>query len=301
MLEGAVAVPYSDELLDLLEETCLVYKSDDEYERVDELVIGFVTGVIPVEFRRYIGNAISEHEFQEVPTDDVLIRLAQYVVLDTILNNTDDEVRAICASKLMNYMLVAKALKRNIPNSDSLLEVYNYHLSRYLKELDTVDGKIQSDICNEIPNVDFPYEIPEEAADDVRLVFKQAELYRIEQILTSTEIQNILNPFERVYVGLCKMFEHLSYCFYNLDLNRIICLLIGDKDDKKRRKLSKIIGELVQSGCVFKNNCSETSVILKMVNGEAQVPMEDLMLPVKEFAVYLYYELLTDKIIATRN
>ena len=74
-----------------------------------------------------------------------------------------------------------------------------------------------------------------------------------------------------------------------------------DKDEKKRKKLSKIIEELVQSGCEFKDDCSETSVILLMTKGGNQGTAGDLMLSIKEFAVYLYYEFLTEKIIATRN
>ena len=97
------------------------------------------------------------------------------------------------------------------------------------------------------------------------------------------------------------MFDLLAYCFYNLDINKIIRLLIGDKDEKKRKKLSKIIEELMQSGCEFKDDCSETSVILLMTKGGNEGGAGDLMLPIREFAVYLYYEFLTERIIATRN
>ncbi len=56
----------------------------------------------------------------------------------------------------------------------------------------------------------------------------------------------------------------------------------------------------MQSGCEFKDDCSETSVILLMTKGGNQ-GAGDLMLPIREFAVYLYYEFLTERIIATRN
>ena len=55
------------------------------------------------------------------------------------------------------------------------------------------------------------------------------------------------------------------------------------------------------SGCVFKHDCSDTSVILLMTKGINQKFTNDLMLSIKEFIIYLYYELLTEKIIATRN
>lgn len=300
ILDGATAIPYSDTLISTLDTACHTYKIENELERVDELVVGFVTGIIPNEFKKHIEEAMREQEFHEIPTNDVLVRLAQYIVIETILENEDELNKAICASKLMNYMLVTKALKRPIPNADSLLEVYEYHISEYLKDVDTVPENIQTDIRTTIPAEDFPLEISEEDADALRLILKEAELYRIEHWLTSDEIQDIESPFVKVYIGLSKMFDHLAYCFYNIDLKKVIRLLLNNTK-KTRKKLSNIIEELVQSKCEFNANCSETSVILSMIKGKNQVDSGNVMLTIEEFAVYLYYELLTEKIIAIRN
>ena len=300
ILDGATAIPYSDTLISTLDTACHTYKIENELERVDELVVGFVTGIIPNGFKKHIEEAMREQEFHEIPTNDVLVRLAQYIVLETILENEDELNKAICASKLMNYMLVTKALKRPIPNADSLLEVYEYHISEYLKDVDTVPEDIQTDIRTTIPAEDFPLEISEEDADALRLIFKEAELYRIEHWLTSDEIQDIESPFVKVYIGLSKMFDHLAYCFYNIDLKKVIRLLLNNTK-KTRKKLSNIIEELVQSKCEFNANCSETSVILSMIKGKNQVDSGNVILNIEEFAVYLYYELLTEKIIAIRN
>lgn len=300
ILDGATAIPYSDTLISTLDTACHTYKIENELERVDELVVGFVTGIIPNEFKKHIEEAMREQEFHEIPTNDVLVRLAQYIVIETILENEDELNKAICASKLMNYMLVTKALKRPIPNADSLLEVYKYHISEYLKDVDTIPEDIQTDIRTTIPAEDFPLEISEEDADALRLILKEAELYRIEHWLTSDEIQDIESPFVKVYIGLSKMFDHLAYCFYNIDLKRVIRLLLNNTK-KTRKKLSNIIEELVQSKCEFNANCSETSVILSMIKGKNQVDSGNVMLTIEEFAVYLYYELLIEKIIAIRN
>lgn len=301
MLEGATAIPYNDELISILIEACKSYKCKDEFVRVEELVVAFVTGNIPFQFQNHIRSAMKEYGFDEIPTDGVFVRLAQYVVLNTIINNEDELRQAICASKLMNYMLVVKALKRSVPNMNFLLKAYNYHLSRYLVSVDKLQENSSTKLRCEIPKAEFPLEVSEKDANALRLVFKEAELYRIERLLTSYEIQNIDNPFVKVYVGLSRMFDCLSYCFYNLDLNRVIELLIGEKDDKRRRKLSKIIEEISQAKYGFDDTYCKTSVILAMMNGEEQDSVGDLILPIKEFAVYLYYELLTEKIIGTLN
>ena len=87
MLEGATAIPYSDELIDILEDATLSYKSEEEFARVDELIVGFVTGNIPCCFKSYFDIAMKKQGFNEVPTDDVFVRLAQFVVLNEILEN----------------------------------------------------------------------------------------------------------------------------------------------------------------------------------------------------------------------
>lgn len=299
MLEGATVIPYSEELINSLMEACQSYKIEDEFARVEELIVAFVTGRIPKQFKSHIHSAMIEQSYDEVLTDDVLVRLAQYVVLDTIINNEDELKQTICASKLMNYMLTLKALKRSLPNKDIVLKAYNFHLSKYLENVDCLRDDESTGLRSLIPKTQSPLIITPNDWETLRLVFKEAELYRIERLLTVDKIQNIENPFVRVYVGLSEMFDHLPYCFYNLDWSRILTLLISNKEDKKRKKLSNIINEILFAGCKYNNVCSESSVILWMISGKENKLVEDLMLPIKEFAIYLYYELLTEKIIDT--
>ena len=302
MLEGASAIPYNDELLAIIDESCMEYKdTNTTFQLIDELVVSFVTHCIPTTFKKHILNSMEDNGFEEVPTDEVFLRLAQYIVLDLIMNNEDSQDQAICASKLMSYMVVAKALKYPIPNTRFIVEAYSYHISNYLKNLDRIGVEFRTDIRSEIPDADFPLEISEEEANDIHIAFKESELYRIEQLLSSSQIQSIENPFVRVYQGLSKMFENLSYCFYNLNLLRIIELLTGNnKDEKKRKKFSNIKNDLEQSGCRYKYNCSATSILLRTTKGELLSDMDDLYLSIKEFAVYLYFELLIEKIISTQ-
>ena len=301
MLNGAMAIPYSNELIDTLERACKSYMSEDVLIRIDELVVSIVKGNIPSQFKAHIRSAMNEEGFHEVPTNDVFVRLAQYVVVATISDDEDELRKSICASKLMNYMLVVKAMKRSVPNIKSLLSTYNYHLSHYLEDVDKLQEDENSTLRSDVPKAEFPFEVSENDEQTLRLVFKEAELYRIERLLTSKEIQIINNPFVRVYVGLCKMFENMPYYFYNLDLNRIVGLLIRFEEEKKRKKLSNIIDDILLSEYVFEGEYSETSVVLKMVNDREYEIDGDLMLPVKEFAIYLYFEILTEKIINTLN
>lgn len=301
MLNGAMAIPYSNELIDTLERACQSYISEDVLMRVDELIVAFVKGDIPSQFKDYIRSAMNEEGFHEVPTNDVFVRLAQYIVVATISDDEDELRKSICASKLMNYMLVVKAMKRPVPNIKSLLGIYDYHLSHYLEDVDKLQEDENSTLRSDVPEAEFPFEVSEDDGQTLRLVFKEAELYRIERLLTSEEVQIINNPFVRVYVGLCKMFENMPYYFYNLDLNRIVGLLIRLEEEKKRKKLSNIIDDILLSEYVFEGKYSKTSVVLRMVNDREYIIDGDLMLPVKEFAIYLYFEILTEKIINTLN
>ena len=301
MLNGAMAIPYSNELIDTLERACQSYISEDVLMRVDELIVAFVKGDIPFQFKDYIRSAMNEEGFHEVPTNDGFVRLAQYIVVATIYDDEDELRKSICASKLMNYMLVVKAMKRPVPNIKSLLGIYDYHLSHYLEDVDKLQEDENSTLRSDVPEAEFPFEVSEDDGQTLRLVFKEAELYRIERLLTSEEVQIINNPFVRVYVGLCKMFENMPYYFYNLDLNRIVGLLIRLEEEKKRKKLSNIIDDILLSEYVFEGKYSKTSVVLRMVNDREYITDGDLMLPVKEFAIYLYFEILTEKIINTLN
>ena len=71
ILDGATAIPYSDTLISTLDTACHTYKIENELERVDELVVGFVTGIIPNGFKKHIEEAMREQEFHEIPTNDL--------------------------------------------------------------------------------------------------------------------------------------------------------------------------------------------------------------------------------------
>lgn len=299
ILKGAAAIPYSEALIEVLDTACRSYLSDYEFDRVDELVRAFVTGRISHQFRECIINAITLEGFDEVPTEEVFVRLAQYVVLLTIAENDDELNQSICASKLMNYMLVTKALKRQVPNMNDVLNAYKFHLSNYIAKIDKLNDVEDSGLRSSVPEADFPLTVNNENEQELKLVFKEAELFRIERLINSDEIQRIENPYVRVFIGLHSMFEQLPYCFYNLDLKHIIAIL--GKGEKSRKKLATVISDIRNAGYVFQLKYSATSVLLAMIDGAHNKEVEDLTLPIKEFAVYLYYEFLTEKIIDSQD
>ena len=119
LLEGAVAIPYSDDTLKLLDESCRVYNKDDSLKVIDELAPAFITGENPRGFALFLSNRLQESNIDFRLPEIVIRRLALYTCLVNIDEcAADDVTKYILATMFMNFMFLAKGRFDSIPHPE---------------------------------------------------------------------------------------------------------------------------------------------------------------------------------------
>lgn len=301
LLKGATALPYEKSVVVVLKESCEDYLSEDICQKVDDLTPAFVYGQINEDFKTYITSKLSDAEQKVALTDEVICRLSEYAVVSSIQNEADEEKQAFVATIMMNYMLVAKGRFAKVSNTDYVKSVYNYHISNYLVKVDTAGSSVIPCVYEEFvqrdpANGDFTCSA--DYLSSLQCALKESLLYKINMYLMHKDIQCIEDPYVRVFVGFQKVMNHLPYKYYNLGVTGMISTLLLDSE-KPRRKFGNIISSLKDAGMSCAGVKFSSSVILSVLNGnEHQYPssLKDLLLPVREYAIYLYYEMLTELI-----
>lgn len=296
------AIPYNDELIQTLSSACDSYSIENSLEAISELTIAFLSGIIPQRFKEYIQNTIESNELSIIVPNEALVCMAQYTVLSRIQDEEDKLKQSVYATMLMNYMIVRRNQFHKIPNREEILSVYKYHISQYLALHDRIKIGMESELRAILPN--YKNEISELMKDhmeEIRAVYKESTFYLLEKRLESERIRNIENPFVRMFIGLNDMLNHIPYFYYNININNIFSKLCNEKELRSRKKLSSILSDIrnYTNECKFNDN---TAILLRTLRDEkpysnAWTNVLNQKFNLKEFSIYLYFEILIDKMI----
>lgn len=299
LLDGAVAIPYNSELLTQLVTICRSYSKDDLIVKIDDCSLSFITGVVSEDFSDYVVGILTENDSElTILPSNVLTRLSLFSVYLTVLEEVDDLKQHLYATMFMNAMILAKGRWNELPNEEVIKEIYKFHITDYLAKHDTTGEIITTSIISVIARYPIYYnenEFSEHELKDLQVIAKDAAYYRCEKVLKNQELLNKIDPFARVYGIITKLVDSYQYLYYNYDVEAYITQ--SANGEKKNKMLSNILKEIEPSP---RNHNSNTSVLLRLIDKE-KVESSDLLLQRKlnviEFGLYLYYELLVERMI----
>lgn len=300
IIAGTTAIPYNDELIEVLEGVCASFRNSDKFDCVDTLAFAFVTEHVDTDFRKYVNTQIKNAGYKEFIPDSAFLRLEQYAILTAIHSEQNSLIQSVLATMLMNSMLLARCNFNRIPNQNEMLSVYEFHLSKFLRKKDTIAVGIDSNIRKKVPQEDCSIsELQDFDVNELRSLIKESTLYRNLKILSTNDIKNIKNPYRRVYVALNRLFDNMPYLYYNINILEILNIICEEQELKIRKKFGNIVLELQTEVNTIDFIPFQTSVILKSIkdsNYDINENVRNQMLPVREFAIYLYFEFLTEYI-----
>lgn len=310
ILEGAVAIPYSQDVLDCLTEVCESYLQDDaDFEKIEEMTHVFLSGRVSVAFKEAVKKTFEDSEIDFTVADNVLARLSLLSICASI--NPDDELNAaIRATIFMNYMVMKKGQYDSLPNSTYIKEIYKYHISNYLKKYDSLVVGEGTDWIERIANHELSNlqdDISEaEDIEQIQMLVKEAALYRVGRSVEGIIEQRIENPYLRTYKCFCELMDSIGYLYYDFNIQDIISKLVQPNEEGKgkKKKLSSFITELQRGKQSGKEPCMESSVLLRLIysqNASDLTSVLDMPFGVREFATYLYYEMLLERIIQKQS
>ncbi len=299
MLRGDVAIPYSESMVDAIDQACRSYENGDIYVLMDEMLECFLIGKVSQSFKTHMEKIL---EMDSIPTN-VVQRIAQYRCYTMVMEEEDELKKSILATIFMNYILAVRGCFNKLPHAEIMIQLYDYHISNYIEKNDKIETDGEISIIEMIASADSVVEIltdEENVNKQLKSIAKQASLYRYKRIIEETEIKSIGDPFLRVYKGLSDLIDKMDYLFYNVDVVDVINSLLTAEEQSKRKKLDSIISKISENVNEELEYYTSSSIMIRLIDGEKSLSMNGLRnqsFSIKEFAIYLYFELLLERII----
>lgn len=313
-LEGSVVIPYSDDLLSVIDKACHSYISEEEedkYADIEKMAECFLWGIGAEDFQSVLNDSVNKENTINTLPKVVIQRLAAYECYIMIMEEDDERISSIMATIFMNYLLSEKTCLKCIPCGDMIHEIYNKHLSKYMakndKYCDTGDLELIKGIAEAEDAVKYITETAGEKTDEMQVndllkeLAKAAAYYKYDRALRDSFSEEIQDPFVKVFFAVCNLMKYTEYCYYSYLFFPKIMGLLDKTEQNKRKTISKIMESLRPNADRFVNKpLSGSSLILRLLNGD-KIPSRDVLnatqINVKEFCVYLYYELLIENIL----
>lgn len=299
MLRGDVAIPYSESMVDAIDQACRSYENGDIYVLMDEMLECFLIGKVSPSFKAHMEKIL---EMVSIPTN-VVQRIAQYRCYTMVMEEEDELKKSILATIFMNYILAVRGCYNKLPYAEIMVQLYDYHISNYIEKNDKIETDGEISIIEVIASADNVVEnlTDEENVDkQLKSIAKQASLYRYKRIIEGIEIKSIEDPFLRVYKGLSDLIDSMDYLFYNVDVIDMINSLLTTEEQSKRKKLGSIISKISENVDEEWEYYTSSSIMIRLIDGDKSFFMTGLRnqsFSIKEFAIYLYFELLIERII----
>lgn len=137
-LNGATVIPFEDDILSGLETICQAYAEDEEpLSVIDEMSSYLYADVFPTEFSEFLQESILGQSISGIKyiSESLKIRLAQYILYLTIINEEDSVERTFLCSNWMNYIVLKHNDLTSLPNAMLLSHLYQYHINAYVQNL----------------------------------------------------------------------------------------------------------------------------------------------------------------------
>lgn len=309
-LEGSVVIPYSDNILEAICTACHSYNKDEDtnrFELFENMVECFLNGKDDKNFHAFLNDSVEKEGTLTVLPNVVVQRIAGYKSYLMVMEADCEEDSSIMATIFMNYILLVKKRLNNIPCSDLILEIYNKHLSCYIKDNDKLRNLNDAGLIKTIAEADDPIAILNEKEDETNInkqllvLAKSAAFYQYDKIFNGNDVKNIEDPFARIFVALCKMVHETSYSYYDYPFYLKSMELLSNDECKSIKSIGKIIDSVQSYADEWpKNVNSNSSLLLRLIKNENRESISTMLttqLGIKEFTVYLYYELMVEEIL----
>ncbi len=301
LLEGTSALPYSDATISALEEAAASYIDPSRiYDTVDELSLCYMGGEISNAYKQHISSHIAESSIAIVLPNNVLRRMALFIIWKIIMDTdeVEDFTRSISATIFMNFLIIKKPDFFSIPNPEEVKSIYKYHISSLIHNNDNSQSKSNDELVERIFCNDFV--ISALSAADIsglRKLAKEASLYSVEKFISQMQFNDVNDEFLTTYNIVTQIVDTLKSPLTPCDIIYYLKRVLGS-NVSKHKKLKHIINVLPKysEDGVFSNS----SIILRLLN-KYNVPEARQLLEthftVNEFGIYLFYELLVERLI----
>ena len=294
-LTDNLVVPFDDEVVERLEEVCKEYAQSAEVKEViSRITISILTNQPNFEIKCELEGNYSTKFGDTIHLPKCVMRALSAFIIYLMLENSEDIWNFMAAR---NCMVLCHGEFCSMPYPQLFLYIVE-HTDRLLKEHSMLDYLYKKSFVEKI----FKDELTsgDLAVDENKIILKNiardAWYLRTQKMLKSSSA-NGNNSFEKVYQAMNSLVDSMPWELFNQQhLVQIQQMTLKTHQNKVsvRKIVEKTKPVVDESGALDKS-----SILLRVLSNENDelwnTPFMERTMSIKEFALYLYYELLLEK------
>lgn len=300
MLKGCLIIPYPKEVVERMEKLTFDYATQNHVDDnwVARWTIFLFCKQPNTRLKQYM-----EAQYEELYGERLLFpastvnALMAYMICQAISGKYEKADSEYSSIALMNCVILLNGKIGTMPFAEYLLDGY---------------GRLQNYVCKEtesfdVDTVEFVEQLFDMSVDEFNDVDNEEKLAICKKLAIEAWKYNIIKMLEvhkdtsssyaDCYHVLEAVVNSMPYRYLHIDIEQLLKYLCNPED--KVTTISIIVNELVQEGCVFGACECDSSILLRLTKGDevlASLPFMNTEISKHDFCVYLYYELIMEKI-----
>lgn len=301
LLKGCLIIPYDKEIVSKFSEVCKLYvQSHNSDNDIAEMALFVFTKQRNDKFKKELEDMYMEQFSIEFNLPQCTLKAFATHIIELILSEENNI--GINSLALINCMVVLNQNFKQVPYPKVFSKYMNVFDKYFIEHgiLDTTTDDIE--ILNNIFKMEND-ELKEVSINDINeylpsihSLARDAWYYRIQQYLLSNDVLDIKCIHQRIYVALIHIVESMPWYFINQQFHQMLKLLLPEQEEPV------MISEIAN---IIKNNINNntnpnhnSSILLRLLQNDEELlrlPFVRTYLTPKEFAIYLYFELMLEK------
>ena len=302
-----LVIPLSDDAVKDLEQFCTEELEAVTPKRISQLILCSILKSHDVSLHQQLEKYVQDKEsLLGLPLNVIEPIISEYVVLKAIDEEEDSQKSALYALMLRNAILLVVKGKGNIACPEEVAGCFNlYHKLLEAEYTFTTDGAcdlINDYFSNHVGKESFST-TAKDKLKELKSVFYDAAKHRYDQLLkelSKSDEEN--NHYVKAYQTAKMLIDDSPWLFIEKQAEKSLWNLVNEKKTETMcQPLSEIMTSIQEKNeNIIDEEFDSTSVLLTLISGgEAcykDVNLMNMKFTPMEFAIYIYYEMLTEKL-----
>lgn len=298
MSQDVLVIPFTEEMADKLDKFCRIHVKNIEQNKVEKLIMSFLTRKNDKELEMAFNKYATESEqTNNILPVAILPVLAEYIVLLVIDGCEETKRRALYTLMLKNALLIAVKGDGFVAHPKAVADIFGNYYDYLRDEKVFGKGEENNNVLAELLDADeesFTEKIGEVDSETIKAIVYDAVLYRYANFIKDIKIDT-----EHLVKGVFLLSKQLVYNtpwrYADTDVAHTIKKLLGERGEETiqlgmvKEELKEFMeGEEISYGL--------TSVLLRLINDDdAGIDLPNATeFKVNELTVYLFYEFLAE-------
>ena len=307
LTQDIFVIPLPTSAIEELETFCEKQIDDMTVQQFQSLILCAVLKQSDEELHQQLGEFASDKEvLKEIPLHVLEPAIAECIVLEYITNEKDTLLKAVYSLMLKNAMLLVIKGGEAIAYPQAVMDIYDTY-DQFIQQERTFKSDGACDFINDYFDNHFGRDSYTTSAKDklqeLRCIVYDAACFRYDKLKKSLrQTSKTGNVFVDVYHLVKKLVNETPWLFVEQEAAKTIWDLTENLYNESKKSLNEVASDIQKvDENIAKQEYNKSSVILNVISGYETIyqdanPRQIELTPI-EFAIYLYYELLVEKML----